>query len=54
VVRRLRAARRAWLRQVLSDFDDDERAQFAELFDRFVESILIASEVPPSETRSSG
>ncbi len=51
VLRRLGAARRAWLRDVLVDFDDDERARFAELFDRFVESVVITSEATPPEAR---
>ena len=43
-VRRLRAARRDWLRDVLADFDASERDHFADLFERFIESVLITSE----------
>jgi DNA-binding MarR family transcriptional regulator len=36
VMQRWRAARHEWLRDVLENFDADEREQFAELFERFV------------------
>src|SRR5262245_31620152 len=50
-VRRLRAARHAWLREVLTDFDARERDQFADLFERFTESVLITSERPSVDAR---
>jgi DNA-binding MarR family transcriptional regulator len=43
IMRRWRAARQEWLRDVLDDFDDDERERFAELFDRFVARVLSTS-----------
>ena len=43
VMRRWRAARHEWLRDVLHDFDADERERFAELFDRFVARVLSTS-----------
>jgi DNA-binding MarR family transcriptional regulator len=43
VLRRWRAARHEWLRDVLDDFDADERERFAELFDRFVARVVSTS-----------
>ena len=43
VLRRWRAARHEWLRDVLDDFDADEREQFAELFERFVARVFSTS-----------
>ena len=43
VMTRWRAARHEWLRDVLDDFDADERERFAELFDRFVARVLSTS-----------
>jgi DNA-binding MarR family transcriptional regulator len=43
VMLRWRAARHEWLRDVLDDFDDEERERFAELFDRFVARVLSTS-----------
>jgi DNA-binding MarR family transcriptional regulator len=40
---RWRAARHEWLREVLGGFDDAEREQFADLFDRFVAGVLSTS-----------
>ena len=40
---RWRAARHEWLREVLDDFDPDERERFADLFDRFVARILAST-----------
>ncbi len=39
---RLAAARRAWLEEVLRDFDDDERAALADLLGRFVARVETA------------
>lgn len=43
VMARWRAARHEWLREVLDDFDADERDQFADLFERFVARVLATS-----------
>jgi DNA-binding MarR family transcriptional regulator len=43
VMTRWRAARHEWLREVLDDFDDDERERFADLFERFVARVLTTS-----------
>ena len=43
VMRRWRAARHEWLRDVLSDFDPDDRERFADLFGRFVARVLSTS-----------
>lgn len=40
---RLSDARDQWLEDLLGDFDDDDRARFAELLDRFVRNITAAS-----------
>jgi DNA-binding MarR family transcriptional regulator len=40
---RLSDARDRWLEDLLADFDDDDRARFAELLDRFVRNITAAS-----------
>lgn len=40
VHRRLAAARREWMHEVLADFTPAERAQLADLFDRFVDRLL--------------
>jgi DNA-binding MarR family transcriptional regulator len=44
VMARWRAARHEWLREVLDDFDVEERERFAELFDRFVARVLLTSD----------
>jgi DNA-binding MarR family transcriptional regulator len=43
VLERWRAARREWLRDVLEDFDDEERERFARLFEHFVAQVLSTS-----------
>jgi DNA-binding MarR family transcriptional regulator len=40
---RWRAARHEWLREVLADFDGQERDRFADLFARFVARVLSTS-----------
>ncbi len=41
VVERLRVARREWLRDVLADFDAAEQTRFADLFERFVDRVVV-------------
>jgi DNA-binding MarR family transcriptional regulator len=43
VLRRWRAARHEWLRDVMEGFDTDEREQFAGLFERFVARVVATS-----------
>lgn len=47
---RLLDARRAWLTQLLDGFDGDDRAAFAHLLDRFVESMDTAALAEASPT----
>lgn len=43
--RRIAAARRAWLDEMLAGFDPDERAQLAALLTRFVDRMLVPDAV---------